>query len=73
MIQIAINNQPVEQYFKTSENINDFLESAASLDLLSILSDIKADELHQKSLSDIKNKKIAFHDDAKSLVKALND
>lgn len=73
MIQVAINNQPVEQYFKTPENIRDFLENAASLDLLSILGDIKADELHQKSLNDIKNKKIAFYDDAKSLVKALND
>lgn len=73
MMQVVINNQPVERYFKTPENIRDFLENAASLDLLSILSDIKADKLHQKSLNDIKNKKIAFYDDAKSIVKALND
>ena len=60
MIQIAINDQPVEQYFKTSENIKDFLENAVSLDLMSILNDIKSDKLHQKSLTDIKNKAVRF-------------
>lgn len=73
MIQIAINDQPVEQYFKTSENIKNFLENAASLDLMSILNDIKSDKLHQKSLSDIKNKAVKFHSDTNSLIKSLND
>ncbi len=73
MIQIAINDQPVEQYFKTSENIRDFLENAVSLDLMSILNDIKSDKLHQKSLTDIKNKAVRFHGDTNSLIKALND
>ena len=73
MIRIAINDQPVEQYFKTSENIKDFLENAVSLDLMSILSDIKSDKLHQKSLSDIKNKAVTFHSDTNILIKSLND
>lgn len=73
MIQIAINDQPVEQYFKTSENIRDFLENAVSLDLMSILNDIKSDKLHQKSLTDIKNKAVRFHGDTNGLIKALND
>ncbi len=73
MIQLAINDQPVEQYFKTSENIRDFLENAVSLDLMSILSDIKSDKLHQKSLTDIKNKAVRFHSDTNSLIKSLND
>ncbi len=37
MLQIAIDNKPVEHYFKTPESIKSFLESAVSLDLLTIL------------------------------------
>ncbi len=73
MIQLAINNQPVESYFKNSEAIKDFLENAVSLDLMSILNEIKSDKLHQKTLSDIKNKAVNFHGDANSLIKALNE
>ena len=37
MLQIAINNQPVEQYFKTPDVIKSFLESAVNLDLLTMI------------------------------------
>lgn len=72
MLQIAIDNKPVEHYFKTPENIKSFLESAVSLDLLTILQEIKSDKLHQKSLSDIKDNKLTFFDDSQSLLKELN-
>jgi hypothetical protein len=73
MIEIAINNPPVENYFKTPESINSFLENAFQLDLLSMVDEIKNDQLHQKSLNDIKGNNLAFYTDSKSLIKALND
>ena len=72
MLQIAIDNKPVEHYFKTSESIKSFLESAVSLDLLTILREIKSDKLHQKSLSDIHENKITFFNESESLLKELN-
>ncbi|MDD3816567.1 MAG: hypothetical protein PHI89_00595 [Thiovulaceae bacterium] len=72
MLQVIINNQPTEQYFKTPDAIKAFLESAADLDLLSIIKDIHADKLHQQSLEDIKKNNLKFHNDTKSLLDDLN-
>jgi len=72
MLQIAINNQPVEQYFKTPDVIKSFLESAVNLDLLTMIKEINNDKLHQKSLNDIKNENTVFYTDSKSLIKELN-
>lgn len=72
MLQIAIDSKPIEHYFKTSEGVKSFLESAVNLDLLTILKEINTDKLHQKSLSDIKNNKIMFYDESESLLKELN-
>ena len=72
MLQIAIDNKPIEHYFKTPESIKSFLESAVSLDLLTILREIKSDKLHQKSLSDIHENKLTFFNESESLLKELN-
>lgn len=71
MLQIAIDNPPIESYFKTQEVVKSFLENAAMLDLLGIVDEIKNDELHQKSLRDIKDKNITFYENSKTLIEAL--
>lgn len=72
MINVALNNPKIENYFKTAEPINSFLEEATKLDLLSILDGIHSDELHQKTISDIKSSNVQFYDKADELIKALN-
>jgi hypothetical protein len=72
MITVALNNPKIENYFKTAESINSFLEEAAKLDLLSLLADIHSDELHQKAINDIKSSNVQFYDKADELIKALN-
>ncbi|MEY4505262.1 MAG: hypothetical protein RL154_1559 [Pseudomonadota bacterium] len=72
MINVALNNPKIENYFKTAESISSFLEQATKLDLLSILADIHNDELHQKTISDLKSSNVQFYDKADELIKALN-
>lgn len=72
MLQVAINSQPIEQYFKTPDAIKSFLESAVNLDLLTIIKDLNNDKLHQKSLNDITNKSLKFYKDKKSIIEDLN-
>lgn len=72
MLQVAINNQPIEQYFKTPDAIKSFLESAVNLDLLTIIRELNNDKLHQKSLDDITNKNLKFYKDKKSIIEDLN-
>jgi len=72
MLQVAIDNQSIEEYFKVPEALEKFLEKAVNLDLMSIVDELQNDKLHQKSLNDIQDDNITFYQDSQSLIDDLN-
>ncbi|MEA2027358.1 MAG: hypothetical protein U9N49_00065 [Campylobacterota bacterium] len=72
MLQLEIDNHSIEEYFKAPQAIEQFLQKAVKLDLLSVIESIQDDKLHQKSLDDIQNDNLNFYQDSKKLIDSLN-
>lgn len=72
MMQVAIESESVKRCFKTEDNIRAFLEEAASLELPSILEEIRSDLLHQRSLESVRKGEVVLYENGKSLIQSLN-